>query len=99
MMRIGDNNLQKLKQRKSKIRGRTTVLDFERTGGQSLISFSGDYSLMRVQFDESSDESHDLLGFVCPYCLMWFGSHRDLFKQHIDIHLGPVVCENCKVSL
>ena len=38
------------------------------------------------------------IGFLCPYCLKVFTTHRGLTRDHLPDHKGPVACDSCQVK-
>ena len=38
------------------------------------------------------------IGFLCPYCLKVFTTHRGLTRDHLPDHKGPVACDSCQVN-
>ena len=64
---------------------------------ETIVVYCGDLSI-RVLNISMENTVWKTVGFVCPYCLQVFPSHRNLFKEHLNVHLGPDTCRSCKVK-
>ena len=94
-----DNTSKKMKMRASKQEGGHEVLKMKKTPHTLFLTYCGDLSLRVLKIDQDKDNiPWKIIGYLCPYCLKVFGSHRGLFKEHMDVHFGPETCRSCKVG-
>ena len=89
----------KMKMRKSKVPGRNKILTLSQTSETQILCLSEEFCLRALNI--TTNEKDDIFkscGFLCPFCLRLFCSQFSLYRDHIDVHKGPLVCEICKVS-
>ena len=95
--------LERVKLRRSKHSGRDIVLAASFLPGRGLLTISEDMCISYVPLGKAGDEVTFLcsttMGFLCPYCGGIFADHRDLHRNHMQVHKGPVVCRICKVCI
>ena len=67
---------------------------------ENFFTVSLDNCVKHLKFDvESKEKAEKIKGFLCPYCLRLFLSHRALYVEHMGEHKGPVKCDICEVWL
>ena len=87
-----------MKFRASKFADRNLTNLLVKMSKNGILGLSADHCLRYFDFEkESSLKKTSVLGFVCPYCLSVFSSFIALNQNHLDVHLGPVSCQKCKV--
>ena len=85
--------------RNSELKYGNKVEDIEKVGADFLLAWTGDFGLKMLGMrDKGKSASCHTVGYLCPYCLKVFQSHKALFKEHLNMHVGPVVCDSCQVS-
>ena len=64
----------------------------------TLLIYCEDLSLKSFKILENGkSQNWTILGYLCPYCLTVCSSRIALFKEHMDVHLGPIQCTSCQV--
>ena len=99
-LKIATDEFEELKMRKSKVAGRNKIHGWSKASNGHVLCLSKDYCLKVIDMtiDEHEQETFNIYGHLCPFCLRLFSTQFSLYRDHIDVHKGPIVCENCKVS-
>ena len=86
-----------VKLRCSKVNARNSFKKLVKLPGDKLLLLSDDNCLRTLIFDEIKSSKTKDIGFLCPYCPSIFQSLIHLTNQHFEVHMGPKICETCKV--
>ena len=96
---IEKGSFKKIQMRKSKVLGRNKILAMTKISEKQLLCLSEEFCLKVLEIaSNEKDENLQTWGFLCPFCLRLFSTQFSLYRDHVDVHKGPVICEICKVS-
>ena len=91
-------DVKSVKSRSSKNSNQNDLCKVIQVSDMKFITMSVDNCLKHLEFNiEKKTKKENVKGFLCPYCLRIFFSHRALYVEHMNEHKGPVKCESCEV--
>ena len=98
--KINTGEQTKVELKLAKSENNAAISDIKKQRDNAFLFYNENFSLQSVQFqDLNFRKKATKQGFLCPYCLKLFLTRQAINRDHIDLHLGPVVCDVCQVFL
>ena len=88
-----NNSCSEFKMRSTKIKDRNKINLLMKWSDNSFLCISADFCVKLIIIQEKVIK----IGFLCPYCLQTYASIQHMHRDHLPLHIGPVVCTSCKV--
>ena len=86
--------------KKSIIENQNHVVHMGVSHDDNIFSVSKGNGIKLLKIDDFKKVTQtSQLGFICVYCLAKFKTSKALTTEHMNLHIGPVMCSNCKVKI
>ena len=94
-----DNSQTKLLIKKSTIENQNHIVHIGVSKNDNIFSVSKGNGIKLLKIEDGMKVTKtSQLGFICVYCLAKLKTSKALTTEHMNLHIGPVMCSKCQVK-